>query len=295
MPDSNIPSCAEPLPYSNESYGYADIDFTPKSHAVFDNQVTLVAVDKVLSNQLGEITPPNQPLAANPVLPVASDSTAKPMLSSSAGADISLPTTLSGTDVNSVSVNDIVSQPAAAQPVQPVQPEPAQPAPPKPVPVQPTIKPVPMAPMNLTVPSKSREGFANPPQQPFGPAPMARPTPNKNNNLANFIYKNDPVGRIEHFGPKNNNTEKKIEHFGGKKEHFSPDMKTIDTIVIGAVIAALAYYYVSTYHPEYLANVDVSKVPIVSQLNDPNVTRENKIIIVVAVVVGLVLVTRMLK
>jgi hypothetical protein len=267
MPDSNV-SCPEPMPFSNESYGYADIDFTPNKHSVFENKPHGVSVDKILSNQLGDITPPNQDykvaeVVGSPVLPSVSDSNAKPLLSSYAGADISLPTTLSSSDVNSVSVNDIVNsnQVQPAQPVQPVKSEPV------------SIKPVPMAPMNLPVPSKSGEHFSN---------------NNESQNLAKFIEKNNPIGKVENFGPvMGPKNEKKVEHFG--------NVQTMDNIVIGVVVVALAYYYVSTYHPQYLSNMDVSKVPILSQLNDPNVSNENKIIIVVAVVVGLVLVSRMLK
>jgi hypothetical protein len=271
MPDSNVP-CPEPIPYSNESYGYADIDFTPAPHPVFDNKAHLVHVDKILSNQLGEATHPIQdskPLpqvVGSPILPVVGDNNAVPLLSSYAGSEISLPTTLGASDVSSVSVNDIV------QPTQPVQPI--------------TIKPVPMAPMVPMVPmtitpSKSNEKFTNM-NKPFGPE-------NKN-NLADFIYKNDPVGKVEHFGPqinKNSKNTNNTEHFG--------NVKTMDNIVFGAVVLALGYYYVSTYHPSYLANINFSKIPILSQLNDPNITNENKIIIVVAIVVGLVLVSRMLK
>ena len=271
MPDSNVP-CPEPMPYSNESQGYADIDFTPASHSVFDNKAQLVPVDKILSNQLGDVTKPGgdfKPLpeiVGSPILPSTGEDNAKPLLSSYAGADISLPTTLGGTDVNSVSVNDIVNP--GSQPAQANQP--------KPEPI--AIKPVPMAPMNAPVPSKPMENFSN--NVAYGPE----------NNLANYISKTNPIGRVEKFGPP----EPKVEHFGGKKEHFA-NVQTMDNIVFGVVVVALGYYYVSTYHPEYLSNMDVSKVPIVSQLNDPNVSNENKIIIVVAVVVGLVLVSRMLK
>jgi len=261
MPDSNVP-CPEPMPFSNESYGYADIDFTTTRPAVFDNKPQGVYIDKILSNQLGDITPPNQEVVGSPILPSVTDSNAKPLLSSYAGADISLPTTLSSTDVNSVSVNDIVSS-NQNQASQPVKSEPV------------SIKAVPMAPMNLPVPvpSKTGEHFSN---------------NNESENLAKFIEKNNPIGKVENFGPvMGPKNDKKVEHFG--------NVQTMDNIVIGVVAVAVLYYYVSTYHPQYLSNMDVSKIPIVSQLNDPNVSNENKIIIVVAVVVGLVLVSRMLK
>lgn len=273
MPESNVAQCPEPIPYSDESYGYAEIDFTPVPHAVFDNQVKLVPVDKILSNQLGEITQPVQggsnvaDVVGSPILPTVNDSNAKPLLSSYAGAEISLPTTLGGSDINMVSVNDITQPTQSNQSNQPNLPVPANQA------SQPlSIKPVPMAPMYPPVPSRSRENFENQPI-PFGPEP--------DNNLANFINKTDPVGKVEHFGSK-------------IKEHFT-DVKTMDTIVFGAVIIALGYYYVSTYHPQYISNIDVSKIPILSQLNDPNVTSENKIIIVIAIVIGVILVSRMLK
>lgn len=272
MPDSNVP-CPEPIAYSNESYGYADIDFTTAPHPVFDNQAKLVPVDKILASQLGEITKPVQDsnplpqIVGAPVLPSVGESNAKPLLTSYAGADITLPTTLGGKDINSVSVNDIVTQPN----------QPAQPAQPAPEPIG--IKPVPMAPMTLPTPSKSNEKFSNL-DIPYGPE--------KPSSLAKFIYKNDPVGRIEHFGPA------KKEHFGGNKEHFG-NVKTMDNIVILAVFIAVGYYVASTYYPDSIKNIDVSKIPIISQLNDPNVTSENKIIIVIAIVLGIVLVSRTLK
>jgi hypothetical protein len=69
----------------------------------------------------------------------------------------------------------------------------------------------------------------------------------------------------------------------------------MDMIVFIIVLCVGTYYYVSTYHAEWLANIDVNKIPIISQLNDPNVTQENKIIMIIAVVIGIVLVSRMLK
>jgi hypothetical protein len=263
------------MPYSNESYGYSEIDFTVKLPAVFDNKVNLVPVDKVLSNQLGGVTlPPTDyttlpQVVGYPLLPQVSEGDAKPLLTSYAGSEISLPTTLSSTDLNSVSVNDIVTPQ-----VKPTQS--AQPAQPKPEPI--TVKPVPMAPMNapIAVPSRARETFENPPQ----------------NNLANFIRGNNPVGRVEKFGPQH---AKKVEHFGSKKvEHFG-GLKTMDNIVFILVVCALGYYYASTYHPEYIRDMDMSKIPILSQLQDSNVTTENKVIIVIAIVIGLILITRMLK
>jgi hypothetical protein len=289
MPESNVPQCPEPIPYSNESYGYAEIDFKPTPHAVFDNQVKLVHVDKILANQLGEITQPVQDVLAYPNLASVGDNNAKPLLTSYAGADISLPTTLASSDVNTVSINDI-SQPN--QPTQPTQPthhnQPTQPTHHnQPNPPSPNlsnqllgIKPIPMAPMILPVPSKNKERFENNPIQ-------------SNDNLANFIPKNNPIGRVEHFGPNKN------EFFANKhiKEFFG-DINTMDNIVFIIAVIALGYYYVSTYHPEYLNNfnnINISTIPIISQLTNPNVTTENKIIIVVAIVIGLVLVSRMLK
>jgi len=274
MPDSNVP-CPEPMPYSNESYGYAEIDFTIKPHAVFDNKVDLVPVDKVLSNQLGGVTlPPTNfttlpQVVGFPLLPDVSEGDAKPLLTSYAGSEISLPTTLSSVDLNSVSVNDIVTP--QVKPAQPAQPAPPKPEPPKPEPI--AIKPVPIAPINPPVPSKSKQNFSN------------------TENFANFIRGNNPVGRVEKFGPR---LDKKVEHFGSKNvEHFG--LKTMDNLVFILVVCAIGYYYVSNYHPEYINNMDLSKVPVLSQLQDPNVTTENKVIVVVAIVIGLILITRMLK
>jgi len=281
MPESNVPQCPEPIPYSDESYGYAEIDFKPTPHAVFDNQVKLVPVDKVLANQLGEITQPVQDVLAYPNLAPVGDNNAKPLLTSYAGADISLPTTLGGSDIDTVSINDIT------QPSQPTQPNESnqhnQPNPPSSNISNQLlgVKPIPMAPMNPPVNSKNKERFENNPMQ-FNHE--------SNDNLANYINKNNPVGRVEHFGPN------KKEFFGNKNyKEFFGDINTMDNIVFFAVIIALGYYYVSTYHPEYLTNINISTIPIISQLTNPNVTTENKIIIVVAIVIGLVLVSRMLK
>ena len=306
MSDSNVQNCPEPIPYSNESYGYAEIDFKPESHAVFDNQVKLVSVDNILSNQLGNITQPvQQNLSGNPNLPLVGDLDVKPLLSSYSGADISSSTTLSNTDINSVSINDIVFQPERRS-----------------VPSM-SIMEVPTIPLS----KQSNENFR--PQQPvrnnierfdselpainniekFGPElppinnieKLEPELPETNNNIANFLNQNI---NLRNNANKNNavrnNGIKNIEAFS--PSNISPskskqmiNIKTMDMIVISVVALAAVYYYISTYHPDYIANIDLSKIPILSQLNDPNVTKENKIIIIIAIVIGVVLVSRMLK
>jgi len=66
----------------------------------------------------------------------------------------------------------------------------------------------------------------------------------------------------------------------------------MDNIVILIVLAAFIYYIVSL-KTDY--KVDVSKIPIANQLADNSVSVENKIIIVLAVVIALVLIRKMLK
>jgi len=324
MSDSNVQNCPEPIPYSNESYGYAEIDFKPESHAVFDNQVKLVSVDNILSNQLGNITQPvQQNISGNPNLPAVGDLDVKPLLSSYSGADISSSTTLSNTEINSVSINDIVFQPERRS----VPSMSIMEVPTIPLEKQTNENFRPQQPIRNNQPRNNIEKFA--PQLPprnniekFGPELPPRNNiekfgselppinnieklepelPETNNNIANFLNQNI---NLRNNANKNNavrnNGIKNIEAFS--PSNISPskskqmmNIKTMDMIVISVVALAAVYYYISTYHPTYISNIDFSKIPILSQLNDANVTKENKIIIIVAIVIGIVLVSRMLK
>lgn len=275
MSDSNVQNCPEPIPYSNEIYGFGEVDFAPTSKAVFDNSVKLISVDNILSNQLGDITPPVQSFSGNPTLAPVGDNDAKPLLSSYVGADITLPTTLASVDTNSVPNNNIAPQPE--------------------IKIEPSISSMPIP--SVSVPLAANENFKPKIQERkfehFGPN-----IPEKN-NLANFINQNNFIKNLAN----RNSKPKNIETFSASNKQItnSPsinknvNMKTMDMLVFGIVLCVGAYYYVSTYHAEWLANIDVNKIPIVSQLNDPNVTKENKIIIIIAIVIGIVLVSRMLK
>lgn len=282
MSTSPSVSCPEPLPYSDDVSGYADIDFNVAAPKVYSMQPNMVQVDSILSNQLGPTSNPMQApsstpapyVAGFPVLATVGENNAKPLLSSYMGADISSPTTLSSGNTNFLSVNDIVGSPSA--------------------PAAPTVAAAQQF-TNVPVQQQSREHFSpknanaieietpNNVREHFGPQPKPRekigPQPQPKNNLATFINKNNNKPSIEHFKPKN------IEHF--------KNLSTMDNIVLTIVIGTFIYYIVTLKHGH--PNVDVSKIPILSQLSDNNVSNENKIIIVLAVVIACVLISRMLK
>ena len=100
---------------------------------------------------------------------------------------------------------------------------------------------------------------------------------NKNKNMANFINNKQ---NLEHF-----NSTRTVEHFN--------KMTLMDNIVLAIVIIAFIYYVVTLKYGEN--HIDTSKIPIISQLADKDVSAENKIIIVVAVVIACVLISRMMK
>jgi hypothetical protein len=260
---SSVP-CPEPMPYSDEIYGYSDIDFTVKNHPIYSAQPAFVPIDKILSNQLGPVTNPVlSPSTATydvkgfPILPEVESSNAKPLLSSYAGAEINLSTTLANNNLNFMSVNDITNTPQpVAQPV-------AQPTQPVPNVVQPPSSPLVQKFTNI---NKHEENNL----------------PKKNNNISNFIVKeNSKNNSVEHF-----KGQKTVEHFGGKT--------VMDNVILFLVIATIIYFMSSIYKSTE-SNFDTSKIPIVAQLTDNNVSNENKLIIVVAIVVAFVLIQRMLK
>lgn len=266
--------CAEPMPYSDDVSGYADIDFNVAPQAVFNMQPAGVPVDSILSKQLGPNTNPVTPAVAPyvngfPILPEVGDNNAKPLLSSYNGTDISASMTLSNNLPNTMSVNDIVGNPSVTQPFTNVTvPEEVQ-----------HYKNV----NNQRVPHKPTNSFAeltNIPASIMGREQfdnIKKGNVNKN-TLAKFI---------------DNNTNSNVEHFGKPKqiEHFF-QMTLMDNIVLAIVLGAFIYYIVTLKSGN---NLDTSKIPIVSQLSDKNVSTENKVIIVVAVVVACVLINRMMK
>lgn len=244
-------SCPEPIPYSDDISGYAEIDFKVAPPAVQTMQPSFVSIDSILSNQLGPVTNPvqSQSVSGFPSLPeVGSTNNVTPLLSSYSGSEINASMTLSSSVPSNVSVNDIVSE--SSKPV-----------------VQPTVQPVvqPTVPQNFrNVPKpviRNKESFNNIPK----------------NNLAKYI--NNKPRQVEHFKPR------QVEHFH--------QMTIMDNIILAIVIGAFIYFVYS--HKSGDNNIDVSKVPIVSQLADKNVSSENKIIIVLTIVIACVLINRMLK
>jgi len=266
---SSVP-CAEPIPYSDDISGYADIDFNVAPYAVQTIQPKVVPVDSILSKQLGSVTNPVQPpsIQSNvygfPTLPEVGESNAKPLLSSYAGAEISSPMTLSSSNPDTVSVNDITNPPSVAIPPTPI-------VPPTPIAPQPVIQK--FTNVNNLIPDEHKK------YNQLRQLNHNNKVNNiqKNNNLANYI-----------------NNKHKTEHFTNPKkiEHFSK-MTLMDNIVIGVILCTFVYYVVTLKHGD--SHIDTSKIPIVSQLTDKDVSMENKIIIVVAVVIACVLISRMMK
>lgn len=264
---SSLP-CPEPMPFSDDISGYAEVDFATVAQPIYTAQPNVVPVDTILSNQLGPVTNPVSPsvsmdngIVGSPILPVVEESNAKPLLSSYSGSDINASTTLADNNLSFVSVNDIINNVE-----------------------QPTGMQVPTGIQKFTNVNNEPKVHQNIPP----PPPNNMPLHTKNNNLSNFIAKNDkPRATTEHFNPK-----PAIKNIAPVKnvEHFSGHMSIMDNIVLTIVIGAIIYYVVSSKQ-----DVDLSKIPILAQLSDPNATTQNKIIIVVAVVVALVLIGRMLK
>jgi len=299
---SSLP-CPEPIPSSGDISRYAEIDFATTPPPVFSAQPNMVPVDTILSNQLGPVTNPVTPsssmdngILGAPILPVVEESNAKPLLSSYSGSDINASTTLANNNLGFVSVNDISNMSVESSN-----------APNVPGIQKFTNQVAPETPQN-NIPAPPQNNIPTPPQNnipmPFennNPLPHHDSSmphnhnsmPHNNNsmpprNLSTFIANNDkPRASTEHFNPKPNNKNiapvKNIEH-------FMSQMTMMDNIVLAIVVGSIIYYVVSAKH-----NMDLSKVPILAQLSDPAVTVQNKIIIVIAVVVALVLIGRMLK
>ena len=272
---SSVP-CPEPIPYSDEISGYADIDFNVSSPAVNNIQPNTVAVDSLLANQLGPVSNPVQPssgasVSGFPVLPAVGESNAKPLLSSYSGADITAPMTLSNSNPNIVSINEITNSPST-------------------VITQPLVAPVPQqftnVPRKPTLIKKEQFNNAN-----INANTNANTKANTNANIkANTNANTKANTNLAQFIDKSQNAE----HYANPKriEHFSK-LTVMDNIVIGLVIVVFAYYIFSLKHGD--SHLNTSKIPIVSQLSDKDVSTENKIIIVVSVVIACVLISRMMK
>jgi len=265
---SSVP-CAEPMPYSDDISGYANIDFNVAPSAMQTLQPSIVPVDSILSKQLGPVTNPVQNVSGvsqvpgSPILPPVGESNAKPLLSSYAGADISSPMTLSTSMPSNVSVNDITSTQTIAEVQKPV-----------------TVVQNTNAPSSALMGPQAFTNVANVTNAPRRPSIINKENFNnvqKNKNLANFV---DNRNKVEHFQPP-----RRVEHFS--------QMTMMDNIVVAIVIGAFVYYVVTLKYGDN--QVDTSKIPIVSQLTDNQVSMENKIIIVVAVVIACVLISRMMK
>ena len=263
---SSLP-CPEPMPFSDDINSYADIDFTVTNPPVFSAQPKFMSVDSILSNQLGNVTNPVQTpssipngILGFPLLPEVQSSDAKPMLSSYDGSDIGASTTLANNNLNFLSVNDLVNAPAnVANP---------------PVNVVKTPSTVQQFKNTNKQVSKPIESFDNTPK-------LIGPLPKKESNMTNYIAKQEQnkVKRVEHF------RDNKVEHFG--------HMSTMDNFVLVIVICAIVYYMYTANSDD--SSVDTSKIPILSQLTDKNVSTENKLIIVVSIVIAVILIHRMLK
>ena len=275
------PQCPEPVPFSDVVSDYADIDFNVKSPPVVSLQPVMVPVDTILANQLGPNSNPLQSPAVTPMTYVSGfpelspvgESNAIPLLSSNIGADINAPMTLSNPSLSFSSINDIVNEDKIKQQFTQPQSQPQS----QPI-TQPSIEN-----FNSNILKKNERQHRQPRMNKVNVNNnLSRANNNlagANNNLAKYI---NNTASIEHFSPK------KIEHFN------LPKLSMMDNIVIAIVLFAFIYYIVSL-KSDYSVNVDVSKIPIASQLADNNVSVENKIIIVLAVVIALVLIRKMLK
>ena len=256
---SSVP-CAEPMPYSDDINEYAEIDFNVAPSAMQILQASLVPVDSILSKQLGPVS--------NPVQSVSTTASVvgSPILPA-VGDNNAKPLLSSyvGADVSApMTLSTASPQNVSINNV--------------------TNSPTASAPQLLSgspevKPFNERQQFTNVNdfQEPQKRLPVNQPV-NKNKNLANYI--NDKQ-KTEHF------SNPKVEHYDFKK------ITIMDNIVIGIVLIAFVYYVVSLKHGDN--HVDLSKIPILAQLSDQDVSVENKIIIVVAVVIACVLISRMMK
>jgi len=292
---SSVQQCPEPFAYSNDSYSAAEVeDIAPSASvetSVMNTRVVssrFAEIDSILSNQLGAVTvpgnnvPPVSEPSSNsgfPVLPIVNESNAIPVLSSNMGSDINnsftllqnpgtLPTNQLGSDVD----------PIASVPVT------ASTALPNLVSFTPTAtitnSPVTVAPSGPVTPIQSNEVPAEP------LAPSAPSESFNQSNLAKFIQKNKPANK-EHFN-------------GSSKEHFglTTGSSMMDTLLLCVIIGGVIYYIITPSHGAGLVHGvedTISKVPVLSQLVDPNVSDTNKLLIVAAVVLAFIFISNLLS
>ena len=257
MSSPSVEPCPEPVPYTTTRDAYmADIDFPTNDPVVFSSKPSFVDVDSIVANQVGPITNPvtgNIPVYnMEPVMPNISDSNASPVISSSMGADINSPSTLVSLNTSDfLSVNNIESFKQTQQ----------------------VIKPLPTPPVMNKVNNKpSVESFEN-------SAPNTNTMKlSTNHNLASFIANNQP--KVNNKINNNKNIRVK-EHFG-KPTNMSSTTIIILLLVIGA---GVVYYMQHKDTMNFdLAKFDFSKIPILSELNDPNVSKNNKLMIFVGII-----------
>lgn len=288
---SSVQQCPEPFAYSNDSYSAAEVEAVPPSASLETSLMNtkvvasrFAEVDAILSNQLGAVTVPgaNVPSSQSgfPVLPSVNESSATPVLSSNMGADINnsftllqnpsiLPTNQLGSDIVSTASVPMTSNPGLPNlvsftPTSTI-----------------TTNPVTIAPSGPIAPIQSNEVAPLTPSESFN---NVNPT-----NIAKFIQKNQP-GNKEHF----NGLSK------GKKEHFNitTGSSMTDTLLLCVLIGGIIYYIITPSHSAGIVhNVEdtISKVPVLSQLVDPNVSDTNKLLIVAAVVLAFIFISNLLS
>jgi hypothetical protein len=309
---SSVQQCPEPFAYSNDSYSAAEVEAVPPSASLETSLMNtkvvasrFAEIDAILSNQLGAVTVPgnNVPLSVAqpssqssfPVLPSVNESSATPVLSSNMGADINnsftllqnpgaLPTNQLGTDI----------APTASVPLT------ASTALPNLVSFTPTStltnNPVTVAPSGPIAPIQSNEVVPlapSAPSEPSAPSAPSAPSESFNNvnptNIAKFIQKNQP-GNKEHF---NGSSKGKKEHFG-----ITTGSSMTDTLILCVIIGGIIYYIITPSHSAGLVHGvedTISKVPVLSQLVDPNVSDTNKLLIVAAVVLAFIFISNLLS
>jgi hypothetical protein len=307
---SSVQPCPEPSPYSSDSYSAAEINYSPSNQPAVNSVVQnaqFTYVDSLLANQLGPVTNPVTNGAvpnynASPVLPVVGDSDASPVLSSSAGADINNSYTLLQTDNNNHNSNQsapVVPAPVVPAPVvpAPVVPAPVVPAPVVPAPVVPApVVPAPVVPAPV-VPAPVVPVATEPvaPIQSNIVPPVSVPSESFNNmnkpkpaqDLSRFIQNKQPIA--------------KREHFGSPKEHFAITTGShVADILIICFIIGIAVYYIISPSNDTMNNINnsvenvVSHIPVLSQLVDDNVSDINKLLIVSAIVIAFIFISKVI-
>jgi len=314
---SSVQPCPEPIAYSSDMSNMADfdstspfalalspsysgdtvapIDFVVSKPEVFNNLPDFAPVDSILANSVGPVTNPvtNQSVAGNPerqaVLATMDQSNAEPVMSSSMGADINSSYTLTQNMKNNdfATLDQVLAKAVVpSQPAQPQIPKPQIPQPLKPLPPQQSqpLLPQPLAPQLLTPsqpvePSKPVVTAASlTPSESFKNINNAKPTENKP-NLAKYINKQN---------------KQKVEHFNNKRtvEHYFTNSSMVDNVILIVVLCAAGYILFQT--DEKVTEM-VSKIPVISHLVDPKTSDNNKLMIVGAIVIGVILIMRVLS